>query len=118
MGVRFNLAWTYGDIFQDLPQRLGRNKALDASIAALTSAHTDFCTNRQELSPQTLQAHGLALSNVRICLSDPEVAAMPETLCAVYLLLICQVSLPIPVSSPSNRHSHLLEQKTAIVLAT
>lgn len=90
--LRFNLAWTYGDIFQDLPKRLGRNKALDASISALVNAHSDFCMRRRELSPQTLRAHGEALSTVRVCLDDPSIACQPETLCAVYVLLICQVS--------------------------
>lgn len=73
-----------------IPQRLGRNAALDASVCALTEAHSDFC-NAQPASRSVLSKYSLALTKLRMCLSDPQIATQSETLCSVMLLLITQV---------------------------
>lgn len=88
---RFNMAYTYGGFIALIPQRLGRNAALDASVAALTEAHLDFC-NHQPASRSVLSKYSRALTKLRMCLDDPQIATQSDTLCAVMLLLITQVS--------------------------
>jgi hypothetical protein len=89
--LKYNLAWAYGLFLEDVPQRLGINKALDASAAALLSAHSSFCSHRR-VGIEGLTKYSHALMILRECLDDPVTACASETLCAVMLLLICQVS--------------------------
>lgn len=88
---RYNLAWTFGDFLQDVPQRLGSNRALDAAAAALISAHANVCCNRPA-TPQTLSKYSRALYALKETLNDPCLDSSSESLCSVMLLLICQVS--------------------------
>jgi len=85
-----SLFWTYGDFLEDVPRRLGLNEALDASAAVLVSAHADFCSNGL-ITPQTLGKYSQGLQKLRICLDHPVQASSTETLCAVMILIICQV---------------------------
>jgi hypothetical protein len=87
--LRFNLAWWYGIFLEDIPKRLGRNGALDASVRALTEAHLDFCS-RRPASPKALVRYSSALRTLRFYLDEPAKACTTETLCAVMVLLICQ----------------------------
>ncbi|KFY08359.1 hypothetical protein V492_06301 [Pseudogymnoascus sp. VKM F-4246] len=93
-GVRFNLTYWYGEFLQDIPKRLGRNKALDTAVMALTASHSSFCL-RQRATPETLMKYSVALRTLRFYLDDTAKACSSETLCAVMLLLICQGFLGI-----------------------
>jgi hypothetical protein len=86
--LRYDLT-CYGPFLKDIPKRLGSNDALDASVNVLTSAFSSLYTRQQSL--QTLSRYVNALKALRICLSDPSQAWTANTLCAIYLLLICQV---------------------------
>ena len=97
---RFNIAFTYGGFLTLIPPRLGRNAALDASVSVLTEAHADFC-NGQPASRSVLSKYSQALTKLRICLNDPQVATQSDTLCSVMLLLITQVSDDVRVSIAS-----------------
>lgn len=88
--VRFNLVYWYGEFLQDIPARLGRNEALDSSVKALTAAHSSFCLQHRP-TPEALVKYSAALRTLRFYLDDPVKACSTETLCAVMLLLICQV---------------------------
>jgi hypothetical protein len=88
---RFNIAYTYGGFVTLIPQRLGKNPALDASVAALTEAHSQFCSG-QVASRAVLAKYSNALTQLRTCLNDPRIATQSETLASVMLLLITQVS--------------------------
>lgn len=79
----------YGPFFTDLPRRLGRNRALDASVRALTTSFPSVRTHRCTLD--MYKAYGEALGCLRASLDDPATAGSVETLCAVYLVMICQV---------------------------
>jgi hypothetical protein len=82
----------YGDFLRHIPARLGRNEALDASADALA---TTFSTLHRPQGYQTVDAltkYVKAISSLRLCLEDPAKARMPETMCSVYLIMICQVS--------------------------
>ncbi|KAF4960617.1 hypothetical protein FSARC_10431 [Fusarium sarcochroum] len=80
----------YGDFLRHIPARLGRNEALDASADALA---TTFSTLHRPQGYQTVDAltkYVRAINSLRICLDNPQKARMPETMCAVYLIMICQ----------------------------
>ena len=87
---RYNLAWTYGGFLEDIPQRLGLNRALDTAVQTLVCAHSNICLDR-EVSTESLRRYSRALSTLASSLNDPTSARSPETLCAVMVLLICQV---------------------------
>lgn len=88
--VRFNLVYWYGEFLQDIPARLGNNEALDSAVKALTAAHSSFCLYNRA-TPDALVKYSAALRVLRFYLNDPVKASSSETLCAVMLLLMCQV---------------------------
>jgi hypothetical protein len=92
---RYNILWTYGGYFEDIPRRLGTNEALDASVKVLISAHSNMCMHRLRVDRHTLGLYSDALKTLRVCLDDCVKACTAETLCAVSLLLICQVGMPL-----------------------
>ena len=87
--VRYEMS-CYGLFLKDIPQRLGQNEALDASVLALSSTFTFLHTNHRTF--ETYSNYGKGLSALRKCLNDPIKAQSPETMCAAYFLQICQVS--------------------------
>lgn len=74
----------------EIPRRMNENEALDTAVNALICSHSNFCA-RQAVSAETLSSYSRALRSLRYCLDDPGKASQTETLCAVMLLLICQV---------------------------
>jgi hypothetical protein len=91
MDLKFNLAWAFGPFLELLPQRLGRSAALDAAANATIAAHSSYCSSRHLVSPNTLVVYSRALTQLRLDLNEVVTAQSLETLCAVKLLLICQV---------------------------
>ena len=88
----------YGPFFTELPRRLGRNRALDASVRALTTSFPSVHTH--QYTPDMYKAYGEALGCLRTSLGDPATAGSVETLCAVYLIMICQVRTCLARPSP------------------
>ncbi|EXJ85850.1 hypothetical protein A1O1_06219 [Capronia coronata CBS 617.96] len=95
-GVRFNLAWTFGDYLVDVPARLGTNDALDKAADAVLAAMERFSSHGSDVAPVVLEKYIRALTALRMCLDDPVVAKSSETLCAILLLLTCQTFLWTP----------------------
>lgn len=93
--LKYNLAWTYGFFMFEIPRHMNENEALDAAVNALVCAHSNFCT-RSEVSAETLRSYSHALRSLRKSLDNSNTASAPETLCAIMLLLICQVSDKYP----------------------
>lgn len=89
---RFNIAYAYGGFLALIPERLGHNAALDASVSALTEAHAGFCNGHLVASRSVLSKYSQALTKLRMCLNDPQIATQSDTLASVMLLLITQVS--------------------------
>lgn len=87
--LRYDLTY-YGSFFKDMPRRLGTNDALDASVSALTAAFPSVYAHQQ--STEMLAKYVKALKTLRICLMDPTKAYTANTMCAIYLIGICQVS--------------------------
>lgn len=72
---------------------MGRNKALDAAIELFTdAAPVLWDRTRWHCRTGTLEKYGGALQALRITLGDERKAKTVETLCALYLVMICQVS--------------------------
>jgi hypothetical protein len=92
--ARYDLS-CYGGFLKDVPRRLGTgHDALDASVHALTSCFSLLYTGQRSLDP--LLKYGNALKALRICMGDPIKARTPDTLCAIYLITICNVSSTPP----------------------
>lgn len=87
--VRYGLE-CYGPFLRHIPQRLGTNEALDASVSAMTAAFSTV--HAHDTSAEALSKYVHALRTLRISLSDPAKRQTSDTLCAIYLIVICQVS--------------------------
>lgn len=94
--LRYNMWWSFGTFLEEVPRRLGSNEALDRAVDAVSTAHGDFCV-RREASTDALAKYSQALRMLRVYLDDKVHAQSSSTLCAVMILLICQVFL-----GPSN----------------
>lgn len=88
--LRFNLTWSLGTYLTDVPQRIGRNQALDVAVECLVDTHSTFCLH-QPPSRRGLLKYSEGLQILRRYLDSPEKARSSETLCAVQVLMICQV---------------------------
>lgn len=95
--IRFDLCWAYGNLLKEIPPRLGLNSALDASVVALTTACSDLSARRKPHA--ALIKYGSALNALRGVLNDPFLAQAPETLCAIYIIWICQSWLGEEITS-------------------
>jgi len=91
--VRFDLR-ICGPFFPEIPRRLGRSQALDASVRALVLAFPSVYTH--QYTTDMYKSYGEALRHLRTALADASTASSPDTLCAVYLIMICQVSIAFP----------------------
>lgn len=89
--LKYNFIYAYGGFLMRVPQHLGINEALDASTEAVIYAYTDFCRGSQKIAPRTLMLYTRALAALRLCLNDSGKACASETLCAVMILMVCQV---------------------------
>ncbi|PSK57914.1 hypothetical protein B9Z65_9116 [Elsinoe australis] len=89
----YQLPWNFGPFLEDVPRRLGRNAALDASADAVMTAYMAFRrrgTSDPDRNNQVcLNSYGRAVNALRACLSD-ERASSSETLCSTMMLLIVE----------------------------
>jgi hypothetical protein len=86
--IRYALEY-YGYFLKDIPRRLGSSAALDAAVKALVTAYPYF--HDRDFPPEALMYYGRSLRSLRDTLDDPTEARSVNTLCAVYLITICQV---------------------------
>ncbi|OQO05224.1 hypothetical protein B0A48_08991 [Cryoendolithus antarcticus] len=85
----------YGVFLPDIPARMGKHPALDASIAALTHAYPVVHTSQP--TQLALSKYGSALTALRVALEDDDVKkSMLEILCAIYFLMVTQIWLSRP----------------------
>ena len=101
--LRYSLTWAYGAFFEEIPKRIGTNEALDTAVDALVYAHSKFGSSVHGASndPECLGKYTHAVTTLRLCLDDPIKARETNTLAAVMLLLIVQVS-QFPSHSPQT----------------
>lgn len=86
--IRYAIAY-YGPFLRDIPRRLGDSTVLDSAVRALSTASPFLHTG--SYPPNVLFLYGQSLRALRECLNNPTEARSPNTLCAVYLIIICQV---------------------------
>lgn len=86
--IRYAMAY-YGPFLRDIPRRLGNSPVLDSAVRALSTAYPFLHTG--SYTPNVLFLYGQSLRALRKCLNNPAEARSPNTLCAVYLIIICQV---------------------------
>ncbi|KAH7311050.1 hypothetical protein BKA65DRAFT_441444 [Rhexocercosporidium sp. MPI-PUGE-AT-0058] len=85
--VRYDLG-VYGTFIKDIPRRIGTSVALDASVRAMTSTYSAVHTRSKTVD--ALEHYVDALEILRNTLSNPDEAGSANTLCAMYLLMVCQ----------------------------
>lgn len=107
--LRYDICWAYGDLLKEVPKRLGTNAALDTSVWALTTILSDLSTGQK--SVHALTRYGWALRALRRCLNDPLLAKSSSTLCAIYLIWICQVCNRHPMGRMHSDMDTDLEQR-------
>lgn len=89
-----SLAWAWGPQLLEIPRRLGRNKALDEAARTILIDHADVLIGENRIDPvapgvvHLLKATGI----LRGILDDPIQRSEAETLAAVFLISISQVS--------------------------
>lgn len=100
--VRWDITY-YGAFLNEIPRRLGSSVALDASVKAVVTAYPYF--RHQNFSPDAYMEYCNSLRALRESLNDPVEAQSPNTLCAVYLITICQVRYALFLSLPYTNRS-------------
>ena len=80
----------YGPFFEDIPRRLGTNEALDSAAQAFVTSFP--CVRTREVTGEMYKSCNTAITKLILALNDPEKNRQPETLCAVYMTMIFQVT--------------------------
>jgi hypothetical protein len=87
--IRYGVSY-YGAFLRDVPQRLGSSVVLDSAVKAVSTAYPILRTG--SVPPNALVHYGQSLRALRECLNNPSEARTAHTLCALYLITVCQVS--------------------------
>lgn len=88
--LKFEINWAHGSFLDDVPRRLSHSQALAAATEAFMLSIP--CADvPHTLSRRRLRSYTSALHATRLALSNPVEAYSLNTLCAVYLLWVCQV---------------------------
>ncbi|KAJ5680342.1 hypothetical protein N7536_011481 [Penicillium majusculum] len=91
--IRFDISF-YGSFLKDIPRRLGESGVLDAAAQALVSSHPFLHRLRgKEVPRDALMRFGKSVKALRQSLDNPVEIRSPHTLCAIYLISICQAWL-------------------------
>ncbi|CAG8039320.1 unnamed protein product [Penicillium salamii] len=85
--VRYAVTY-YGPFLREIPQRLGNSPVLDSAVKAISSAYP--FVHKGAFPSSALVHYGQSLRALRDCLNNPSEARTSHTLCAVYLITICQ----------------------------
>ena len=95
--LRHSISWSWGPTLDEIPRRLGRNKALDAAARTILLDHSDACIGDNSVDPYALGVIHLfrTLGILRTILDDPFQRSEAETLCAVMLVSISQVGTAV-----------------------
>lgn len=88
--VRYDIS-CYGAFLKQVPSRLGNSPVLDASVTALTHASAALYTRQDHA--EVFQKYGHGLSVLRTALSNAHESHSADTLCAIYFLMIAEVSI-------------------------
>lgn len=87
--IRYDFG-VYGNFLALIPSRLGTSAALDASVNAISTSYASIYSRKSNV--EALESYGRGLKALRVSLNDPVEAKSANTICAFYLMMICQVS--------------------------
>jgi hypothetical protein len=90
--LRYDISWAFGPFLSDIPKRLGRSVALETATQAFVLSLPPSPHSRRHPETDALESFTAALKATRLALAHPTDSRSMDTLCATYLLLICQVS--------------------------
>ncbi|KAF7929749.1 hypothetical protein EAE99_004653 [Botrytis elliptica] len=85
--IRYDIG-VYGAFLTEIPKRLGSSAALDASVNAFSTSYTSIYSRTKPV--EALESYGRGLKALRVALNDPKEATEANTICAFYLMMICQ----------------------------
>ncbi|KAF7943633.1 uncharacterized protein EAE97_005704 [Botrytis byssoidea] len=85
--IRYDIG-VYGTFLTEIPKRLGSSAALDASVNAISTTYTSIYSRTKPV--EALESYGKGLKALRVALNDPKEAIQANTICAFYLMMICQ----------------------------
>lgn len=93
--LRYSISFAWGSTLEQIPRRLGINKALDAAVTTILQDYYDVCIGSNSASPHALGVKYLfrSMELLRGILDDPSQHGQPETLCAVMLISISMVGV-------------------------
>ena len=77
-------------MYQQFGDQIGKNAALDAAVDAFATGFSTLHSDAYGL--EAFQKYGHALKALGECLDDPVRGQTPETMCAIYLIMVVQVS--------------------------
>lgn len=80
-----------GALFEDIPVRLGSNKALDLFTRAMIQARASLVLGHP--SERAISSFSTAMTALRSQLQDPKDTSLLGTLSAIYMMIIYQVSV-------------------------
>ena len=90
--LRYDVAWAFGPFVSEIPKRLGRSVALDSAARTFVLSLPPGPHTRRHPGSDILESFATALRATRLALAHPVKSKSTDTLCAAYLLMICQVS--------------------------
>ncbi|KAA8568882.1 hypothetical protein EYC84_007861 [Monilinia fructicola] len=85
--ARYDLG-VYGEFLKGIPRRLGTSAALDAAVRAVATSYSSIYS--RGTSVEAFESYGRGLRALRVSLNDPREASSANTICAFYLMMICQ----------------------------
>ncbi|KAH8646087.1 hypothetical protein BX600DRAFT_156787 [Xylariales sp. PMI_506] len=83
----------HGAFYTAIPNRLGRNLALDAAVLCICQIYADVVKDGLPGSESSIQQYAESLNALRICVADPHTKAESETICASIMLQFCELLL-------------------------
>lgn len=78
----------FGEWFVGVPARLGTSEVLDKAADAFVAGLGGLRTGKQTVD--SMVKYGKALTSLRATLMQPGTASSPHTLCAIFMIMVCQ----------------------------
>ena len=88
--ISYNLL-CFGSVITLVPERLGRNRALDTATDLFTTLYSTRLRSKNSWTPAVLNKYGDSLRALQVAVQKPGTHNAAETMCAVYMIMVCQV---------------------------
>lgn len=94
---------SHGEFYQFIPNRLGRNTALDDAVSCLCAIYEDTRRQLSASSPGTIRLYSRSLNSLRQCVQVAATRLEPETIGSSLILQLCELM----ISSDNGRWNNL-----------